>query len=189
MRFFAILVTVLLPGLQAYISRSTNRFQKSTTELSAKENARGLYLERMVERKKIEVNQLLKRHQSPDDPLVMRMSYMASECKYNVTKSLKREADGKQGLHTMSVMVDMKRRSPTVPEQREIVDFSNAAKFAELLTLAGTDAFLINTDELEYGGKFSELKECAKSTKLIRPQAPPACIMKDIIIHPVQVSR
>jgi hypothetical protein len=35
----------------------------------------------MVERKKIEVEQLLKRHQAPDDPLVMRMSYMASECK------------------------------------------------------------------------------------------------------------
>jgi hypothetical protein len=40
-----------------------------------------VYLERMVERKKIEVQSLLRRHQAPDDPLVMRMSYMASECR------------------------------------------------------------------------------------------------------------
>ena len=46
----------------------------------------GLYLERMVERKKIEVNQLLKRHEKPDDPIFMRMTYMASENKYNVTR-------------------------------------------------------------------------------------------------------
>ena len=39
------------------------------------------YLERMVERKKIEVESLLRRHQSTDDPIVMRMSYIASECK------------------------------------------------------------------------------------------------------------
>jgi hypothetical protein len=45
-----------------------------------------LYLERMVERKKVEVESLLRRHQEADDPLVMRMSYMASECLYNVTK-------------------------------------------------------------------------------------------------------
>lgn len=41
----------------------------------------GTYLGYMVERKKIEVENLLRRHQEPDDPLVMRMSYMASECK------------------------------------------------------------------------------------------------------------
>lgn len=46
----------------------------------------GLYLERMVERKKIEVNQLLSRHDKPDDPIFMRMTYMASENKYNVTR-------------------------------------------------------------------------------------------------------
>jgi hypothetical protein len=41
-----------------------------------------LYLERMVERKKAEVDSLLRRHQAVDDPLFMRMSYMASECRY-----------------------------------------------------------------------------------------------------------
>lgn len=41
-----------------------------------------IYLERMVERKKTEVDNLLRRHHEPDDPLLMRMNYMASECKY-----------------------------------------------------------------------------------------------------------
>lgn len=145
------------------------------------------YLQRMVDRKKIEVDALLKRHQSPDDPLVMRMSYVASECKYSVTKALKREPDGKEGLHTMSVMVDLKRRSPTIPESRNIVEFTSASKFADLLALSGVDSFLINTDQQEYGGAFSELKECVKSVKAVKPKNPPSMIMKDIIIHPVQV--
>jgi hypothetical protein len=41
-----------------------------------------VYLERMVERKKIEVDSILRKHQAADDPLVMRMGYMASECRY-----------------------------------------------------------------------------------------------------------
>jgi predicted LPLAT superfamily acyltransferase len=41
-----------------------------------------VYLERMVERKKAEVDSLLRRHQSPDDSLVMRMSYLSSECRF-----------------------------------------------------------------------------------------------------------
>ena len=33
----------------------------------------GLYLERLVQQKKIEVDRMLRQHQSSDDPLVMRM--------------------------------------------------------------------------------------------------------------------
>ena len=40
-----------------------------------------LYLERLVERKKAEVDSLLRRHQAADDPLFMRMAYLASECR------------------------------------------------------------------------------------------------------------
>ena len=49
--------------------------------MSQQPSAGGLYLERMVERKKIDVNNLLKKHQDPSDPLFMRMTYMQSECK------------------------------------------------------------------------------------------------------------
>jgi indole-3-glycerol phosphate synthase len=174
------------------LTQLTESSFRSCTSLKSSRSNNGpsaVYLERMVERKKIEVDALLKRHQSEDDPLVMRMSYMASECKYSVTKALKREPDGKEGLHTMSVMVDLKRKSPTIPEARNVVEYPSASKFADLLALSGVDSFLINTDQQEYGGNFSELKECVKSTKLIKPKNPPAIIHKDIIIHPVQVRK
>jgi indole-3-glycerol phosphate synthase len=87
----------------------------------------------------------------------------------------------------MSVLIDLKRRSPTIPERRNIVEFASAAKFAELLTIAGADGFLVNTDEMEYGGKFTDLKETAKATRATKPINAPCIINKDIIIHPVQV--
>lgn len=91
--------------------------------------------------------------------------------------------------HKMSVMIDMKRTSPTFPDQKTIVDFSSAGRFAELLTLAGANSFLINTDEVEYGGKYEELKECTTAVKkaYTGSGSPPACIRKDLIIHPIQV--
>ena len=191
---------LLILFLSATALRPSHRFHShrhrgAAVAAGSNEKVRGLYLERMVERKKVEVDALLKRHQEPDDPLVMRMSYMASECRYNVTNSLKRATQGGGtanelgGLHTMSVLVDMKRRSPTVPQRRNIVEFANAGKFAELLTLTGADAFFVNTDELEYGGKFSELRDCVMATRAARPKKPPACIVKDIIIHPVQIAQ
>jgi indole-3-glycerol phosphate synthase len=90
----------------------------------------------------------------------------------------------------MSVIIDMKRTSPTVVEKRNIVDFSDAGKFSELLTKVGADAFLINTDEMEYGGRLEDLKASAKAVKEAvagSGRTPPVCIQKDLIIHPVQV--
>lgn len=147
------------------------------------------YLERLVDRKRIEVDTLLRQHQDVDDPLVMRLSYMSSECKYNITRALRLGEDDQDGRHLLSVLVDMKRKSPTIPERREVVDFSTAGKFSELLTLCGTDAFLVNTDEMVYNGQLSDLPETVKAVKQARPSKPPACIAKDIIIHPVQIAQ
>ena len=115
-------------------------------------------------------------------------SHLFFRTRYNITNSLKRDADS-DNLHTMSVIIDMKRQSPTIPSSRNIVEFANAAKFAELLTLTGVDGLFVNTDELEYGGNFNDLKECVRAVKLKKPKLAPACICKDIIIHPVQVSK
>jgi len=118
----------------------------------------------------------------------MRMTYIASESKFNITNSLKRDAYGPDKQHTMSVVIDMKRKSPTIPHSRNIVEFSSASKFSELLTLSGADAFFVNTNEMEYGGKYSDLKECSRAVRNIK-KSPPACIQKDVIIHPVQIAQ
>ena len=168
-----------------YPRTSFNRISVSLSSTSS-----GFYLQRMVERKKIEVNNMLKRHQDPNDPIFMRMTYMSSECKYNVTRALKtasRLPENARDPHQMTVLIDVKKKSPTIPTSRNIVEFSNAGKFCELLTLSGTDAFFVNTDEFEYGGSELDLKECAKIVKIVKPRDPPAIIHKDIIIHPVQV--
>lgn len=153
------------------------------------QSVHSMYLERLVQSKKIEVERLLRQHQSPDDNLVMRMSYLASESKFNLTKSLKLTGD-KDDLHMMSVLVDMKRRSPTIPSQRNVVEFTSAAKFAELLALANVDAFLVNTDEMEYGGRASDLGDTSRVMRSLKGRKhPPAVIHKDIIIHPIQIAQ
>jgi hypothetical protein len=101
----------------------------------------------------------------------------------------------------------MKRKSPTITERRNIVEFSSVSKFSELLTRVGVDGFLVNTNDIEYGGYENDLKDTVqsvKSTKLSMYSSGssrvssssssssliiPACIQKDIIIHPIQVSR
>ena len=62
-------------------SSSSKNDYKLCSSSKYSSNYAPVYLERMVERKKIEVQSLLRRHQAADDPLVMRMSYMASECR------------------------------------------------------------------------------------------------------------
>lgn len=64
-----------------------------------------VYLERMVERKKVDVNSLLKRHQDPDDPLFMRMTYMASENRFvSIIKMLPTTTNYKQSLLYLSII-------------------------------------------------------------------------------------
>lgn len=173
-----------------FITPSTTAVYSSSSGFKY-EKAGPVYLERMVEKKKVEVQNLLKQHQALDDPLVMRMSYLADRNKYNVTKALKRPAkDG--DLHTMSITIDMKRLSPTIPHQRNIVEFSSAGQFSKLLAEVNVDSFLVNTDMTEYGGALSDIKETAKAVreaKLLSGQPPPSVIAKDLIIHPVQIAQ
>ena len=49
--------------------------------------------------------------------------------------------------------------------------------------------YLSNTDDVEYGGAFTDLKETVIATRKAKPKFPPACICKDIIIHPVQIAQ
>ena len=165
--------------------------QKQTQLASMNENSdfrRYNYLHAMVERKKIEVDDLLRRHTAVDDPLLMRLTYLNNKASFNLTHSIKRPYLGKDELVQMSVMVDVKRRSPTVPSQREIVDFGRADTFTTLLATIGVDAFFINTDDMEYGGQLEDLTLAVAAMKKFRPEKPPAIVKKDIFIHPIQVS-
>ena len=56
------------------------------------------YLTKLVARKKIEVDTFLRQHQDINDPIVMRMGYVASECYFNVTKAIKIDPVGKESM-------------------------------------------------------------------------------------------
>lgn len=147
----------------------------------------GYYLGKMIERKKVQVENLIRRHSAADDPLFLRMSYMNNENQFNITKSIKKLNFGLEEDQTMTLIVDMKRKSPTIPQYKDIVDFPSASKFGEMLVKVGVDALFVNIDEIDYGGNLKDLKETSKQLRQLYPQQPPACIAKDIIIHPIQV--
>lgn len=144
------------------------------------------YLERMVRMKQVEVEHLLKRH--TNDSVFMRMNFLSMDPHHNVSVSLRKDGFGKENLHKMSIMVDMKRTSPTTPSKRDIIDYPDAADFAKLLCRLGFDALMVNADETYYGGNLEEFERCSKAIRQTFPDNPPACIYKDIIIHPIQVN-
>jgi indole-3-glycerol phosphate synthase len=143
------------------------------------------YLEKIVRMKQVEVDNLLRRHNN--DSIFVRVNYLAVDPHNNVSQMIRKDGFGKDNLHKMSIMIDMKRASPTVPQQRNIVDYPDAPKFAELMAQLGADGIFVNTDESYYGGNFNEFEKCSRAIRRAVPAAPPPCIFKDIIIHPVQV--
>lgn len=52
----------------------------------------------------------------------------------NLSRALRLDGYGEEKLHTMSITVDMKRRSPTIPDARGVVEFEDAGHFGQLLT-------------------------------------------------------
>ncbi len=120
--------------------------------------------------------------------------------RFNLTRSLMRHNFAEPGddARLMSLIVDMKRESPTVPTHRNIVEFSSVGQFGQLLASVNVDALLVNTEEHEYRGSLSDLKECTTALKQQVAEAataakvaapPPSCILKDIILHPIQIAQ
>lgn len=199
MRFLALIIYIVafVESLHGYkklqtprthlVSLGISRVSRVQVFMSGSERRYGDYLARIVQRKKAEVDNLLRRHSSIDDPLVMRMTYVNNQCKYHLAKALKKPDFGPDELGKMSVVVDVKRQSPTMPLKREVVDYTNAGEYCQLLAKINVDGLLFNT-EREYGGKFQELKEASDSLQSLEMSKIPPLIHKDIIIHPIQVS-
>jgi indole-3-glycerol phosphate synthase len=82
----------------------------------------------------------------------------------------------------LSVIAEIKRKSPSAGEIKELPD---AAEQARLYYNAGTDAISVLTDEKFFGGS---IKDLWAVTDLVngRDDAPPV-IRKDFFVHPIQV--
>eukprot|EP00904_Undaria_pinnatifida_P007686 jgi/Undpi1/4047/HiC_scaffold_16.g07414.m1 len=166
-------------------------------------------LRAIVQRKQHETKQLLAAHTATDDRLQasckrksagagvdasanananMRLSFGASESCYALRNALRRNK-GQDDDHMTVVVADMKRRSPTSAGLPPDVNaYSDPAAWASQLHSAGAKVLMVNTDGPAWGGRLSDLDDVvAHFKKLGKP--PPPVVMKDIIVHPMQMAQ
>jgi len=183
------------------------------------QNAVNLYA--LVERKKIEVQNLLREHFNDYDPLQLRLQYYADESQFLVKQSLRR-APNLEDRHQLSVICDLKRQTPCGPQSgpRQLADYATAGDIAQQMVSYGADAIMVNTDFGGWGGDLLDLTTTAQNVNCFRlpkkrhidamvqqskdgmeqqldvekhwvpdpPKKDFPVIMKDIIIHPIQVA-
>ncbi|CAN0249720.1 unnamed protein product [Laminaria digitata] len=118
----------------------------------------------------------------------MRLSFGASESCYALRSALRRNK-GQDDDHMTVVVADMKRRSPTSAELPPDVNaFDDPAAWASQLHGAGAKVLMVNTDGPAWGGRLSDLDDVVAHFKKLG-KTPPPVIMKDIIVHPMQMAQ
>jgi len=88
-----------------------------------------------------------------------------------------RRADG-----SLAVIAEIKRRSPSAGD---IAKDASSIEQARIYKAAGADALSVLTDERYFGGSLADLRGVAALMRQSPPGLP--CLMKDFMIHPVQV--
>ncbi|PHJ21481.1 indole-3-glycerol phosphate synthase domain-containing protein, partial [Cystoisospora suis] len=93
--------------------------------------------------------------------------------------------------HRMSVGCDLKRRSCTnLSVNPRRLSFSKAGDVAVDCATAGADILLVNTNKEGWGGCYDDLEDACKALRGAFNWADrPAVVMKDIIIHPIQIAQ
>eukprot|EP00903_Cladosiphon_okamuranus_P011971 g11243.t1 len=145
-------------------------------------------LRAIVQRKQHEVKSLLAAHSAKDDPLQMRLTYGASESSYTLRSALRRNK-GQEDDQQAVVVADIKRRSPTAAELPPDVNaFDDPATWAAQLHAAGSKVLMVNTDGPAWGGSLADLDAVVGHFKKLG-KTPPPIIMKDMIVHPIQMAQ
>ncbi|CBZ54880.1 putative indole-3-glycerol phosphate synthase domain containing protein [Neospora caninum Liverpool] len=93
--------------------------------------------------------------------------------------------------HRLSVACDLKRRSCTnlaVDPRR--LSYRNPGDVAVDCASAGADVILVNTNKEGWGGSYEDLEATTKALRNAYSWSErPAVVMKDIIIHPIQIAQ
>ena len=151
----------------------------------------------MIERKKYEVSRTLDEHKGIGDPLTQRLGFVSETSSYRLTRALRRGALG--DTRQLSVLADMKRLSPTASANmpRTVAGFVDAGRRAQEIAAQGVSVVMVSTDEMGWGGKLDDLDDVLATTKAARKgeltpsgeqQRDVAVVMKDLIIHPIQIA-
>lgn len=143
----------------------------------------------MITDKHAQVEQLLNDHKSPNDRLQLRLNFVECTANHKLSEMLRRNSTDR--AHGLSVIADMKRRTPTRNPKCDntILSYVDAAEVSKNMANAGFDVIFVNTDELYYGGHISELHRCFLELRKLGRRVRPAIVMKDIILHPIQIAQ
>lgn len=133
------------------------------------------FLEKILIQKKQLVERLItETHQNQQHPL-NRILELHHPSNLLFSKALRH--------HSLSVIGEIKRRSPSVQEIGSIPDPSSlASEYCQ----AGISAISVLTDTPNFGGSLDDLKQVAAYTKAHYPFVP--VLRKDFIIHPIQLA-
>jgi indole-3-glycerol phosphate synthase len=88
----------------------------------------------------------------------------------------------RRGDGSLAVIAEIKRRSPSAGE---IAKDASSIEQARIYKAAGADALSVLTDERYFGGTLADLRGVTALMRQCAPALP--CLMKDFMIHPVQV--
>ncbi|GIX64247.1 anthranilate synthase component II [Babesia caballi] len=143
----------------------------------------------MIMDKYAQVDRLLDEHKNPSDRLQLRLNFVECTANHKLGEMLKRHST--DGEHALSVIADMKRRTPThnTRSDNEILSYVDAAEVAKNMANVGFDVIFVNTDETVYGGHVSELHSCFLELRKMGRRVRPAIVMKDIFLHPIQIAQ
>ncbi|CDR95360.1 hypothetical protein, conserved [Babesia bigemina] len=151
---------------------------------------------KIIADKHAQVERLLDDHKDPNDPLQLRLKFVECTANHKLGEMLRRHST-EQG-HGLSVIADMKRRTPTQHHtlDNSVLSFLDASDVAKSMASQiyfnvqhWFDVIFVNTDETVYGGHISELHACFLELRKLGRRIRPAIVMKDIVIHPIQIAQ
>lgn len=132
------------------------------------------YLTHIVERKQAEVQELLEKIKNQKDHPLHSASKIERTPSGNFAKALR----GPQ----LSVIAEVKRKSPSVGEIHKIED---PASLALAYCRGGASAISVLTDFAGFGGTLNDLKLVSDAVRLHYPDVP--TLRKDFIVDPIQL--
>lgn len=115
---------------------------------------------------------------------------VSSEGGYRVARALKRSVG--QAVHTVSVIAEMKRRTPTGGEAgpSEVACIADAGLVACQLADCGADVLMVSTDGPCYGGSLEDLRMAKAALDQTRGEGErPPLVAKDLFVHPLQIAQ
>lgn len=142
----------------------------------------------LVEQKAREVAQMKKLPEARGDgPWALRLAYPASQGSYVLARAIgwRRER--------MSVLVDLKRRSPgnRIGSTEQIDDSMQVVPALKRLQQLDLTAAIVCTDLDSWGGTWGDLRDARDCVNSLAPlgASPMPIVAKDLIIDPIQIAR